>query len=149
MGRKGLLLIFSGICLALLFAAHPGMAAEQKTLKIGGLFCLTGFGSSAETYIAQGAKLSEEWINEKGGLTIKGEKYRVELVVEDMKGTADGAVAAATKLAYDDKVKIVIGTVVPFMVQAAGSVNRQRFSGAYYTIAACLRSTVRARPTRF
>lgn len=122
MGRKRLLLSLAAICLISVFVAQPGMAAEQKTLKIGGLFCLTGFGSSAETYIAEGAKLAEEWINEKGGLTIKGEKYKVELVMEDMKGTADGAVAAATKLAFDHKVKIVIGTVVPFMVQAAGSV---------------------------
>jgi branched-chain amino acid transport system substrate-binding protein len=122
MGKKGLFPFFGSICLAFLLAAQPTVAAEQKTLKIGGLFCLTGFGSSAETYIAEGAKLSEQWINEQGGLTIKGEKYKVELVMEDMKGTADGAVAAATKLVYDHKVKIVIGTVVPFMVQAAGSV---------------------------
>ena len=85
------------VCLfgALALLTQPCLAGEPKTLKVGGLFCLTGFGSSAETYIAQGAKLSEEWINEKGGLTIKGEKYKVELVMEDMKGTADGAVAAA------------------------------------------------------
>jgi branched-chain amino acid transport system substrate-binding protein len=122
MWKKGWFLFFGSICLAFLLAVQPTVAAEQKTLKIGGLFCLTGFGSSAETYIAEGAKLAEQWINEQGGLTIKGEKYKVELVMEDMKGTADGAVAAATKLVYDHKVKIVIGTVVPFMVQAAGSV---------------------------
>jgi branched-chain amino acid transport system substrate-binding protein len=122
MGRKRLLFYLCSICLISLIMAQPGMAAEQKTLKIGGLYCLTGFGSSAETYIAEGAKLAQDWINEQGGLTIKGEKYKVELVIEDMKGTADGAVAAATKLAFDHKVKMVIGTVVPFMVQAAGSV---------------------------
>jgi branched-chain amino acid transport system substrate-binding protein len=122
MGRKRLLLSVGIICLVSVFVTHHSIAAEPKTLKIGGLFCLTGFGSSAETYIADGAKLAEEWINEEGGLTIKGEKYKVELVMEDMKGTADGAIAAATKLAYDHEVKIVIGTVVPFMVQAAGSV---------------------------
>jgi branched-chain amino acid transport system substrate-binding protein len=122
MKGKELWLLLGIICLAFVSAAQPCMAAESKTLRIGGLYCLTGFGSSAETYIAQGAKLAEEWINEKGGITIKGQKYPVELVIEDMKGTADGAVAAATKLAYDHKVKIVVGTVVPFMVQAAGTV---------------------------
>lgn len=110
------------ISLSFILLAQSGMAAEGKTIKVGGLFCLTGFGSSAETYIAEGAKLSEEWINQQGGITINGEKYKIELVIEDMKGTADGAVAAATKLVHDHKVKIVIGTVVPFMVQAAGSV---------------------------
>lgn len=121
MVKKTLFLVLVGVCLAF-FLAQPAMAAEQKTLKVGGLFCLTGFGSSAETYIAQGAKLSEEWINQQGGITINGEKVKIKLMIEDMKGTADGAVAAANKLVYDDKVKIVIGTVVPFMVQAAGSV---------------------------
>ena len=120
-GRKmlsGLMII----CFAILLLGQPVWGAEAKTLKVGGLFCLTGFGSSSETYIAQGAQLSEEWFNRQGGVTIKGEKYKIKLVIEDMKGTADGAVAAATKLLYDHKVKIVIGTVVPFMVQAAGSV---------------------------
>lgn len=122
MKPKGLFAI--AVCLFGVFAlvTQPCLADAPKTLKIGGLFCLTGFGSSAETLVAQGAELAEEWINEEGGITIKGEKYKVELVMEDMKGTADGAVAAATKLVYDHKVKIVIGTVVPFMVQAAGSV---------------------------
>ncbi len=122
MGKKQLLLALCLISSTFLFLAQPGMAAEEKTVKIGGLFCLTGFGSSAEALIAQGAELSEQWINEQGGLTINGKKYKVKLIIEDMKGTADGAVAAATKLAYDHKVKIVVGTVVPFMVQAAGSV---------------------------
>ncbi|MFH1241905.1 MAG: ABC transporter substrate-binding protein [Pseudomonadota bacterium] len=122
MKLRGLISIVSCFFAISLMAAQPCLGEEAKTLKVGGLFCLTGFGSSAETYIAEGAKLSEEWINEQGGLTINGEKYKIELVIEDMKGTADGAVAAATKLAYDHKVKIVIGTVVPFMVQAAGSV---------------------------
>lgn len=122
MKTKGLWLLIGVMYLALVSTAQPSMAAEAKTLRIGGLFCLTGFGSGSEAYIAQGAKLSEEWVNNTGGLTIKGEKYKVELVSEDMKGTADGTVAAATKLAHDHKVKFVVGTVVPYMVQAAGTV---------------------------
>ncbi len=122
MKGKGLWLFFGVMCLVLVSAVQPSMAAE-KTLKIGGLFCLTGFGSGAEAYISQGAKLSEEWVNNTGGLTIKGEKYKVELVMEDMKGTADGTVAAATKLVFDHKVKFIVGLVVPYMVQAAGTVT--------------------------
>ena len=123
MKRRGLCLL-AAVCLmgVFTFGFQPCLAGESKTVRIGGLYCLTGFGSSAETYIAQGAELAEQWINDNGGLTINGEKFKVELVIEDMKGTADGAVAAATKLVYDHKVKIVTGTVVPFMVQAAGSV---------------------------
>jgi branched-chain amino acid transport system substrate-binding protein len=122
MKRRKLCLMVACLVGALAFGFQPCLAGESKTVKIGGIFCLTGFGSSAETYVAQGAELGAQWINDNGGLNINGEKYKVELVIEDMKGTADGAVAAATKLVYDHKVKIVVGTVVPFMVQAAGSV---------------------------
>ena len=122
MKGKRLFVILWGICLVCFLLGQPAISAEQKALKIGGLYCLTGFGSGSETYVAQGSKLGEEWINEKGGLNIKGQKIPVELVVEDMKGTPDGTVAAATKLAYDHKVKFVMGCVVPYMVQASGTV---------------------------
>jgi len=122
MKGKGLFLMLCGLCLIFLAFGRSAVVAEENVLKIGGLYCLTGFGSGAEAYVAQGSKLGEEWINENGGVTIKGKKVPVKLIIEDMKGTADGAVAAATKLAYDHKVKFVIGTVVPFMVQASGTV---------------------------
>lgn len=100
----------------------PALAAGEKELKIGGLFCLKGLGSEAETYVAQGSQLAVDWINQKGGLTVNGQKYKLKLIVEDMGGTADGASMAATKLAYDYHTKFVVGTVVPFMVTAAGTV---------------------------
>jgi branched-chain amino acid transport system substrate-binding protein len=122
MSRKKLIGLFSFVLLILVFAVQPGMAADDRTIKIGGLFALTGFGSAAETFAFQGAELAVDWYNEKGGITINGEKYRLQLIPEDIKGTADGAAAAANKLLYDSKVKFCLGTVVPFMVQAAGTV---------------------------
>jgi branched-chain amino acid transport system substrate-binding protein len=105
-----------------LLACSFALAGGVKVLKIGGMFCLKGLGSEAETYVAQGAQLAVDWINKKGGLTIKGQKYKLKLVVEDVGGTANGASLAANKMAYDHKVKFVVGTVVPFMVIAAGTV---------------------------
>lgn len=122
MKTRGMIMSLACLCAVLVLTIQPCFAKEAKTVDIGGLFCLTGFGSAAETYIHQGAKIAEEWYNERGGITIKGEKYKIRLLAEDMKGTADGAAAAANKLLYDHKVKFVVGTVVPFMVQAAGTV---------------------------
>jgi branched-chain amino acid transport system substrate-binding protein len=48
-------------------------------------------------------------INDRGGLTIKGEKYMIELVGEDGKSTLDGITAGANRLAYDHQVKFVVG----------------------------------------
>ena len=48
-------------------------------------------------------------VNDRGGLTIKGQKYNIEVVMEDAKSSMDGYTAAATKLVLDDKVKFVVG----------------------------------------
>lgn len=129
MKGKKLLVILGSICLISLVAALPFAAScaepapEVKTLKIGKLAALTGFGSAAEALCWEGAQVAEEWFNEQGGITINGQQYLIKLVVEDLKGTADGAVAAANKLVYDHKVKFIVGSVVPYMVAAAGTVT--------------------------
>ena len=97
--------------------------ATAKTLKIGVIHSLSGFGSEVEMVMRNGEVLCQDWINEKGGITIGGEKYLIELIVEDQKGNVDGAVAAATKLVERDKVKFIIGQMVPDMTIAASSVT--------------------------
>lgn len=84
---------------------------------------LTGFASASEALIWDGVQLYEDWINEEGGITVDGQPYTIEFVVEDGQSSADGAVAAATKLVYDHEVKFIVGTVMPFMVIAAGTVT--------------------------
>lgn len=126
---KRLLILLGSICLVLVLAALPFMAAcakpapEAKTLKIGALMSLTGFASASEALIWDGVQLYEDWINEEGGITVDGQPYTIEFVVEDGQSSADGAVAAATKLVYDHEVKFIVGTVMPFMVIAAGTVT--------------------------
>jgi len=123
MKKRGLVTVLAGLCMVIVLVTSPCIASDKKdVIKIGGLYCLTGFGSANETQCYLGAKIAEEWINEQGGISINGKPYMIELVAEDVKGTADGAAAAANKLHYDHKVKFVTGTVVPFMLQAAGTV---------------------------
>jgi branched-chain amino acid transport system substrate-binding protein len=94
-----------------------------KTIKIGILAALTGFASGAEVHQKDGALLAIDWINEKGGVTVKGEKYLFEGVVEDNKSTAEGAKAAAEKLVYDHKVKFIMGATIPYINIAAAPVT--------------------------
>ena len=103
--------------------AKSVFAAEKKVIKIGAIISKTGFASGSETLIWNGLQLFEGWINKKGGLKIKGVSYAVQFVAEDGQSSADGAVAAATKLVNDDRVKFIIGPVMPFMVVASGSVT--------------------------
>ncbi|MBI4776703.1 MAG: ABC transporter substrate-binding protein [Deltaproteobacteria bacterium] len=123
LGSFLLILGLGAIPFSMSLTTSPAFAAEDKTLEIGVLAALTGFGSAAETLIAQGAEVAQDWVNEKGGITVDNQKYMVKLVVEDTKSTATGTVAAATKLVFDDKVKFILGTVVPYMVEAGGTVT--------------------------
>src|SRR5512135_2770474 len=72
--------------------------AASKTLKIAVMTSLTGMMSAGYKDISESVKPTERFINEKGGVTINGEKYRVELVVYDDQSSPPGAVAAANKV---------------------------------------------------
>jgi branched-chain amino acid transport system substrate-binding protein len=48
-------------------------------------------------------------LNEEGGITVNGQKYKVELIAEDTQSDFDGVAAAANKLVYDKGVKFIIG----------------------------------------
>lgn len=96
-----------------------------KVLRIGVIFGLTGPGSEHQLMERDVAQLCADWINEKGGVTVKGEKYRIELAVEDNKMSPAGSVDAATKLVHQEKVKFIIGCVVPVQVDGVASVTEK------------------------
>ena len=128
MERKKSLTQVACICLVLVLAsvlllAPQGTAqtktSQTKTLKIGYLLCLTGFLSVFDAAEERDLKIVAQMINEKGGLTVRGEKYNIELVGEDGKSTLDGVTAAAMMLTFDRRVKFVIGPNAFFTIAAS------------------------------
>ena len=114
----GLVALLTALALIVGFGSYsrPAMAAEKEVI-IGGIFGLSGPGSEALARKYDGVKAAVAWINDdKGGINIKGDKYRIKLIAEDSKGSVDGMVAAANKLIFDNKVKFMIGgiSVPPF-----------------------------------
>ncbi len=87
----------------LLFTASLSFAAG--TIKIGGLFSVTGPPAFLGEPERNTAKMVVDSINKAGG--IKGQK--LELVVYDTAGDATKAVQMATKLIKDDHVVAIIG----------------------------------------
>jgi ABC-type branched-subunit amino acid transport system substrate-binding protein len=114
--KVGVAVLFAlmvGLCLLLGPVVAPATAA-QKELLIGGTFGLSGPGSEGFARIYDGVKAGVAWINDKGGISIKGEKHSIELVAEDAKVSPDGMIAAGTKLVFDHKVKFMIqGVTIP------------------------------------
>src|SRR5512142_2698902 len=104
----------------------PKPAATQaptaKSLVIGEIETLTGASSDNLKLAASGAYLAQQHINKHGGIKINGEVYTVDIKLEDNKGTADGAAAAATKLIQQDHVMFVTGSGPPPLTSAIGAV---------------------------
>jgi branched-chain amino acid transport system substrate-binding protein len=98
--------------LVLLLGASVGQAAS-KEVAVGIVGSLSGPGSEAYSHNVQGSRLAVDWINQKGGITVKGEKYTLKLIEADAQGTIEGTVAAANKLVFSDKVKFIAGAMPP------------------------------------
>jgi branched-chain amino acid transport system substrate-binding protein len=89
---------------------------ETKTLKIGGSMPLSGPVSAAGLAFSQGWELAVDKINEEGGLEIGDSTYMIELIVEDSKASPEGGTTAATKLCYQDGVKLLMGDIADYMI---------------------------------
>ena len=99
------------------------VVASEKTLKIGALMAVTGWWASAyDNTILHMSEIAAEIINEQGGIKVKGDTYKIKLVVEDTKSDFNGVASAANKLIYDRGVKFIIGPS-GFFVSAATPVT--------------------------
>jgi branched-chain amino acid transport system substrate-binding protein len=108
--RKALTFIVGiAVVLALVSIAFSQESKDMKTVQFGWLGSQTGWCSGLDILNWQGAQLARDMINERGGLTIKGQKYKLELLFEDCKCTTDGTVNSATKLVQDRNIKFIAG----------------------------------------
>jgi branched-chain amino acid transport system substrate-binding protein len=87
----------------------PTAAAAAKTLKIGTIIDLSGFLSVFFIQDEKNLQLTANYINEKGGLTINGQKYNIKLVVQDGKSSVEGALTAVNMLVSDPEIKFALG----------------------------------------
>jgi len=120
---KGFIGVMFILALAILLIAPSvelALAQESQILKIGGFNPRSGpaasWGLNTDRAIDLGA---DEW-NKKGGVTIQGKKYKIEMIHEDDKARAEEAVKAVNKLIYTDKVKFIAGPMMssPFLASA-------------------------------
>lgn len=129
MRSKGLLPLISIVCLTIVFAgisfltsfSPEARAAEPKELKIGVIVCMTGWFSSAGLLEKDECQVVTDIINEAGGITVDGQKYKIVPIFEDNKSSHEGTVAAANKLVYDRGVKFIVGPVA-FWGSASGPI---------------------------
>jgi len=114
--RNMFLLFGVGIILLLVLYPFSDLCAQQKaiptkTLKVGCIMTLSGRGAGFGIPFSRTLIMQMEEYNKDGGINVGGEKYKIELIIEDEQYTAEGARIAAEKLIHRDKVKFLLGPV--------------------------------------
>jgi branched-chain amino acid transport system substrate-binding protein len=72
--------------------------AQTKTFKFGLISSMTGMMAPPFKSLIDAAKPAGELMNKRGGITVKGEKYLIEVVPEDDQSSPPGAIAAINRL---------------------------------------------------
>ncbi len=119
MRERHLFKLFALLLVGALLLAACGPTGPES-IKIGINAPLTG----DIPKVGEGTKYAAEmWLEDIGGeLEVGGNKYPVELVIEDNESKAESAVAAATKLITQDEVLIMIGPQASKQAVPAGGV---------------------------
>ncbi|HUB45848.1 MAG TPA: ABC transporter substrate-binding protein [Acetobacteraceae bacterium] len=91
---------------AALLAVGPTAWAQQKTIKIGVVYDLTGpFAGGGSVLHYDGAKIMIDWFNAHGGI----DGYKVDPVYVDSQSKPDVAINEAVRLIEQEKVDMLLG----------------------------------------
>lgn len=96
-------------CVAALFSltAAPGSALADEVIKFGVSTPLSGPAAPWGIPHLNATKLIFDEANAQGGITIKGKKYKLEVVAYDHKYVIAEGVATVNRLVYKDEVKYI------------------------------------------
>lgn len=122
--RKKILLITLALLLVVSMVAmgcekEEAVAPEAEILQLGYLVSLTGWFAPLDIMMYEECDAMVHIINERGGVTVDGQKYYLELVAEDCKSSLEGVTAACNRLVLDKGLKLIIGPVAFFSSAAA------------------------------
>ncbi len=93
--------VLVSLCVLLTLALFPltgSLAAEPNVLKLGLITSATGGMAPAFKSLLDAAKPAEDLFNQRGGVTIKGQKYQIKIVTEDDQSSPPGGIAAINRL---------------------------------------------------
>ncbi|SHJ06656.1 amino acid/amide ABC transporter substrate-binding protein, HAAT family [Desulfatibacillum alkenivorans DSM 16219] len=109
-------------CLVIALALTPCAWAKSKTIKIGINAPITGDIPKVGEGSKYAAQMWLEDVEAAGGLEVGGQKYKVELVIEDNEAKAESAVKANTKMITQDEVLAIVGPQSSKQAVPAGGV---------------------------
>ncbi len=120
--RKIICLILAAFTFSLLFSSSAWSWGRKTIIKVGINAPITGDIPKVGEGTKYAAKMWLEDIEKAGGIEVGGEKYPVELVIEDNEAKAESAVKANTKMITQDDVLIIVGPQSSKQAVPAGDV---------------------------
>lgn len=114
------IIVFLVLILSLAFI-WPGLVSTAQTeevFKVAVVAPLSGPGAPWGEAMLRGLILAADEKNEKGGLTVEGAKYKIEVIGYDDKYNAKFGVDAVTRAIFTDKVKFIFGSISSAVVVA-------------------------------
>ncbi len=122
-----------GILSVLVLASPVQAAGPEKTLKIGIVMPLTGAAAPWGICLLRTATLEAEQYNAAGGITVQGQKYKIEIIAEDDKGSPSEAVTVTNKLIFKDEVKFILGCTLSTTVMATRPITEPNKVVTFHT----------------
>jgi branched-chain amino acid transport system substrate-binding protein len=120
MGKHKFFIIFLSALLALI-VVPLAISADQKVVKIGALYPMTGRAGIYGLDSVEAAEMAIEEINAKGGVA----GYKLELINTDSKAKPDYSIMVAKRYIDQDKVHFLFGVVSSAVGLALTEVSKQ------------------------
>jgi branched-chain amino acid transport system substrate-binding protein len=108
--KKKAVVAFSLLAILCGWGFISGVQAQSKILKLGVINPLTGPAAQWGLNTKCTMDSLKVFFNDRGGITVKGQNYKIEMIHADDKYTVAGGRAAAEKLFYTDKVDFMVGS---------------------------------------
>ena len=99
------MMLVAGVMLVLM----PAVVSAADTIRIGASISMTGKMAREGGFVKKGYDGWVEWVNARGGITVGGKPYKVEMVYYDDKGEATTSAKLTEKLITEDKVNLILG----------------------------------------
>jgi branched-chain amino acid transport system substrate-binding protein len=119
MQKKSFVLLTGFLAVGLFLCCNGSGVMAQNVIKIGTIGPLTGPAAGWGLPVDRGIILMAEILNEAGGISIKGQKYKFEVFSENDKYNPEAGRAATEKLINRVGVKFILGSFFDGTVQAA------------------------------
>ena len=106
--------------------------AQEAKIRIGAAVSMTGRLAREGSYVKKGYETWADWINGRGGITVGGKPYKVEMIYYDDKADATTSAKLTEKLITEDKVNMILGPYSSGIAAATSAIGEKY---GYVTIA--------------